>query len=177
MYKVIKVKGGQEVGRLLKCYGTCEGKYPKEELVKYKSKNYCSDCLKAEIERDKDYEELSKYICQIFRSDYVNPYIKKQISDFEKGGFSLKGMRSTLWYIVNILKVNLKEEYGIAMVRYKYYEAKKYAMDKKSQKVQVKDKKEVKTEVKYVDVEKFKNNKLKKRFNLLDIKLEEEDYE
>lgn len=162
------------MGRLLKCYGTCEGKYSKEELVKYKSKNYCSDCLKAEIERDKDYEELSKYICQIFRSDYVNPYIKKQISDFEKGGFSLKGMRSTLWYIVNILKVNLKEEYGIAMVRYKYYEAKRYAMDKKSQKVQVKIKKEEKTITKYVNINRFRDNKPKKKFSLEDISIEGE---
>lgn len=167
--------------RLLKCYGEeCikEGvKHPKEELFSYKGKNYCSECLEKKKEYDRDYNNLCAYICEIFNCDCVDPYVKSQISQFNKTGFSLKGIRSTLWYVVNILGIQLKREYGIAIVKYHYYSAKKYAEERRSQKKQVREKEEVKTEVKYVDVEKFKNNKLKKRFNLLDIKLEEEDYE
>lgn len=161
--------------RLLKCYGTCENKYAKEDLIKYKGKNYCKECYEKIIERDKDYENLCKYICEIFNCPFVNPYIKMQIKQFEQGGFSLKGMRSTLWYITTVLGITLKEQFGIAMVKYKYYEAKKYFEEKMSQKKQVQEKKEEKTEVKYVNINRFRENKIKKRFSLSDISLEEEE--
>lgn len=160
--------------RLLKCYGDCDKKYPKEELEKHKGKNYCQGCLGKVLERDKDYEDLCKYICEIFRCPYVNPYIKKQIGDFEKGGFTLKGMRSTLKYITCVLKVQLKEEYGIAMVRYKYYEAKKYAEEKNNQKTQVKKKEEIEVITRYVNIDRFRANKPKKKFSLEDINIEGE---
>lgn len=162
-------------GRLLKCYGDCGEKYPKELLTKYKSKNYCEACLKKKQERDADYDKLCEYICEIFNAPFVNPYIKKQIADYEKGGFTLKGIRSTLKYIVEILGVTLKEEYGIAMVKYKYYEAKKFAENLNKQKGQNKEIKEEKM-VKYINISKEKQGKPpKKKFSLGDIKLEEED--
>lgn len=161
--------------RLLKCYGSCGGKYPKEELESHKGKNYCKDCIVKIKERDKDYDNLCAYICEIFKCPYVNPYIKKQISDFEKGGFTLKGIKSTLLYIVNVLKITLKEEYGIAMVKYQYYSAKKYAENRRTQKNQVEAAEATMVVTKYVDINKFNAGRCKKRFSLLDIDIEGED--
>lgn len=164
------------MARLLKCYGVCGNKYPKEELTQYKGKNYCKDCLKVKRERDEDYKNLTDYIKKIFNNNEVNPFIRKQIKDYEEGGFTLKGIRSTLWYIVNILKIRLDERYGIAIVKYKYYEAKKYSQDKNKQREQVSNKQEEKEEVKYVRIKNFRNNSIKKKFSLEDIELNEEDF-
>lgn len=160
--------------RLLKCYGTCEKKYTKDRLEKYKGKNYCEECLKVLKERDKDYDELCKYICKIFNCDFVNPFIKKQIKDYSIGGFSLKGMRSTLKYIVEILGITLQEQYGIAMVKYKYYEAKKFAEERHRQYQQVEEQEleEKPNEVKYVKIDDYRTNKPRKKFSLDKLKKE-----
>ncbi len=164
------------MARLLKCYGVkCledNKKYPKNELTTYKGKNYCEECLKVIKERDKDYDELCKYICKIFNCPYVNPYVKSQISQFEKGGFSLKGIRSTLKYIVEILGISLQERYGIAMVKYRYYEAKKFAEERSKQYKQVEEQEVQKkpNEVRYVKIEDYRSNHPKKKFSLDNLK-------
>ena len=173
----IIAKGGDEV-RLLKCYGEeclkSKNKFPKEELYEHKGKNYCKKCYEKKKEYDKDYDHLCKYICEIFNCDYVDPYIKSQIKQFNKTGFTLKGIRSTLWYIVNVLKIKLKREYGIAIVKYQYYSAKKYAEEKNNQKTQVKKKEEIEVITRYVNIDRFRANKPKKKFSLEDINIEGE---
>lgn len=167
------------MARKLKCYGAeCEEqglKYDAEELTKYNGKNYCSKCLKKKMERDKDYDALCDYIKNIFNVTFVDPFIKKQIKDFEAGGFTLKGMRSTLRYIVEILGIQLQLKYGIAMVRYRYHEAREYAENRNKQINQAKEVVEDKVIVRHVDIEKDKQKgRTGKRFSLFDVKIEEE---
>ena len=45
------------MSRLLKCYGYCNEKYEKENLINHNGKNYCKPCLDKFLKEQRDRDE------------------------------------------------------------------------------------------------------------------------
>lgn len=73
-------------------------------------------------------QELDKYICELFKLEYVNARIRKQINDMvDKYHFTYSGIMGTLKYFYEIKQHPLdKANGGIGIVPYVYDEARKY---------------------------------------------------
>lgn len=112
---------------LYKCYGTCDGKYPKDEMVEYKGKNYCKECYEIKFKEDTDREKLYKYLQEIFNINYPTGLMLKQIKEYrEDRNYSYKNIYFTLKYMVEIQKKQLQMQYGIALVPHFYDEMLSY---------------------------------------------------
>lgn len=111
--------------RLLLCK-QCNKKFPKSELIKYKSKNMCPVCYEQEKKLDAEKTELCSTIKQIYNLDYVPPGLLKQIKQFKQEyNFSYTGMKLTLLYCKNVLHLEFSPSRGLGIIPYKYEEAKK----------------------------------------------------
>lgn len=99
------------------CVCIVEGKY------------ICSDCENKENKREKtDQEKLDDYIMQLFKTEYVDPKIKKQIKKYiEEYNFSYSGIHKALYYFYNIKGNPIeKANGGIAIVPWIYSDAFNY---------------------------------------------------
>lgn len=116
------------MARLLKCYGYCNQKYPKEELRKLKinknasgdGQNFCKDCYDRKVKEVADREALYNFIQSTYNLTFPTGLILRQIKNFhEERGYTYKNIRFTLDYVFNIKK-SYKPivQYGISMVPY-----------------------------------------------------------
>ena len=80
--------------RMVKCYGRdCEVtgiKHPSSKMRKISGKNFCPDCYAKEIENRRQRDKLYEYICEVYKTPFVTPLIKKHINDFIANGLTYK---------------------------------------------------------------------------------------
>ena len=128
------------MARLLKCYGTCEKKYLKEELTKYKGKNYCQVCLKEKRRNDEDYEFLLMKIKHSFNIPYPNGMMLRQIKTFkEDRGYSYHNQGLAIDYIKNVLRKRMETKYGLGLIPYVIDDAVKYYKENEEKARKLKD--------------------------------------
>lgn len=79
-------------------------------------------------QEEKDYENLEKYIKQIFKIKTVTARIRKQIKDFhQEYQYTYSGIQKTLYWWFEVKKNSLeKANDGIGIVPYVYDECKEY---------------------------------------------------
>ena len=66
------------MARQIQCTN-CKSKHNKEDLTEYsKTKRLCKKCESEQREMD----NLKKYICKIYKMEYVSPKLQKQINEF-----------------------------------------------------------------------------------------------
>lgn len=113
-------------------YSICKGcgkKLLPDEKYKFSNKIYCIDCYNFLKKEDNARRDLIEYICDIFDTDAPNTLSLKQIKDMrEQYGYTYGGIQYTLWYIAEVLNMDMDKKYGIAMVKYKYEEAREFCM-------------------------------------------------
>lgn len=116
--------------RLLKCYGYCDEKHPKSDLVKVGSKNFCKKCAKIKEKENKDREILYKTIQTVYNIPYPNGQMLRQIKQFsDERNYTLEGMTKTLCYFVKIMKKKPYLNAGLSFLPYYYDNAIKYYND------------------------------------------------
>lgn len=105
----------------------------KEPWVKVTSKRYahkaCSMTQEELLsEEEKDKQELEKYIMKLFKINFINPLMKKQIKSYIKDyGYSYSGIQKSLQYFYEIKNNSIeKANGGIGIVPYVYDKAYKY---------------------------------------------------
>lgn len=104
-----------------------------EPFIEVSARRYahkkCADKIDAAIpQEEKDYNNLEKYIKQLFKTDRVNTKTKKQIRDFKQEfGYTYTGILKTLywWYEIKGHTTELAKD-GIGIVPYIYEDAEKY---------------------------------------------------
>ena len=114
-------------------YCNCRFDRDIEPFVEISARRYahksCADKVNAAIpQEEKDYNNLEKYIKQLFKVDKINAKTKKQIKDFrEEYGYTYTGMLKTLywWYEIKGHTTELAKD-GIGIVPYVYDDAEKY---------------------------------------------------
>lgn len=104
-----------------------------EPFVEVGSRRYAHKKCAEEIEQlksqeEKDYENLEKYIKEIFKTKVVSARIKKQIKSFhEEYQFTYSGIQKTLYWWFELKKGSLeKANNGIGIVPFIYQEALDY---------------------------------------------------
>lgn len=118
------------VGRPLKCYGYCERKYLKEEMVKVGGLNHCVPCAEKKEKEKKDREILYKTIQMIYKIPYPNGQMLRQIKQFaEDRNYTLEGMTKTLCYFVKVQSKTPFLNGGLSFLPYHYDNAIKYYND------------------------------------------------
>lgn len=126
--------------RLVKCYGNdCEVagiKHPSSKMRKISGKNYCPDCYAKEIENRRQRDKLYEYICEVYKTPFVTPLVKKHINDFIASGLTYKRIYALIHYCYTIKKnFNMPDmKYGIMTLGNYYNEMLQYYADKKKQK-------------------------------------------
>lgn len=114
-------------GRLLKCYGYCNQKHPKEELVKVGSQNHCKPCAEKKQKEKNDRDILYKTIQKIYDIPYPNGQMLRQISQFQTDrNYTLEGMTKTLCYFVKVKKQKPFLNGALSFLPYHYDSAIKY---------------------------------------------------
>ena len=114
-------------------YCNCRFDRDIEPFVEVSARRYahksCADKIDAAIpQEEKDYNNLEKYIKELFKIDRINAKTKKQIKDFrEEYGYTYTGMLKTLywWYEIKGHTTELAKD-GIGIVPYVYDDAEKY---------------------------------------------------
>lgn len=113
--------------RLLKCYGTCNDKYAKTELINYKSKNYCKSCYDKKFKDDSEREMMVNVICTYFNIPYPTGHMLKQMKTFrEERNYSYKDQANAICYSKDILKKQMKPSYGLGLIPYVIDSARDY---------------------------------------------------
>lgn len=85
-------------------YCGCRFDRDKEAFVEVSARRYahqeCANKVDAAIpQEEKDYNNLEKYIKQLFKIDKINAKTKKQIRDFKQEyGYTYTGMLKTLYW-------------------------------------------------------------------------------
>lgn len=110
-------------GRIVKC-AYCGLGVPKDEAKRHKDKNYHSECLKEQIDK----EELTNFICRLFSLKAPGPRIYAQIKSYlEKNNYTYKGILQALQFFYEIQKHSTdKSNQGIGIVPYVYDAAQEY---------------------------------------------------
>lgn len=105
----------------------------KEPYVEAGSRRYahkaCAEKHEATIpQEEKDYQNLEKYIKQLFKIDNLNIRIRKQIKDFkETYNYTYTGIQKTLYWWYEIKKNSISQaNEGLGIVPYVYQDALKY---------------------------------------------------
>ena len=115
------------MARLLKCYGFCHEKYEKSELTNYKSKNYCSSCLKQKKIDDEGRDTLHKVIMSLFNIPFPNGQMLRQMKMFrEERNYDYEDQAKALLYAKHQLKKTMHPKYGLGLVPYVIDDAVKY---------------------------------------------------
>lgn len=118
--------------RLVKCYGYCEQKYPKSELIKYKNANHCKPCYDKKVKEVEDREHLYNLLKKTFDLNFPTGLMLRQIKEYrEQRSYTYKNIAFAVDYIVRIKKIQLQTQYGIAMVPHFYDEMINYYKDLK----------------------------------------------
>lgn len=156
--------------RLYKCYGSCNGKYPKSELTEHtKNKRYCKCCLDKLLQEQQEREELYSLIKKLYGVSYPTGMMLKQIKQFkEECGYTYKGMSLTLTYCSTLPGIEFKSTMGIGIIPHKYEKAKADYINKKQQKEKIEN---INLEVKQVTIkiEKLDNTNHLKNERLINL--------
>lgn len=116
--------------RLLRCYGYCGKKYPKDELVKYGGKNHCKPCASRKEKEQQDRDLLYKTIQKVYNIPFPNGQMLRQIKMFkEERNYTYEGMTKTLCYFVKIQRKQPLLQAGLSFLPYYYDSAIKYYED------------------------------------------------
>lgn len=150
----------------------CKDKYNKEDLTEYsKTKRLCKKCESEQREMD----NLKKYICKIYKMEYVSPKLQKQINEFVTlHNYRPKAIQMIIDYAIKIEKFEIDTDLeSITFVNYFKYNAIKYYKEKKEIKDSVKNFK--KPEVKTAFINNVANGVVRNRkiFDLNDFDVEE----
>lgn len=122
---------------LVKCY-YCSNTFDAniEPYIMINSRRYAHEqCYKEKQQNEdktkKDKEILELYIKQLFSYDKIPVRVYKQIKDFvEKDEYTYSGIYKTLKYWFEVQKGDIKKANGgIAIVEYKYEQAREYYRD------------------------------------------------
>lgn len=119
--------------RKVKCPGCGQYFYRKDEsYIALKNRYWHQDCYNNfkinNNNLDKDKILLEEYICNLFKIDFINARIQKQIKDMiNQYHFTYSGILGTLkyWYEVKNNSIE-KANGGIGIVPYVYEDARKY---------------------------------------------------
>ena len=113
--------------RLVKCYGYCGNKYPKDRMIKFQNANHCPECYERKVKEVKDREALYNLLKQVFSINFPTGLMLRQIKQYkEERSYSYKNIAFTVDYIVNVKKQKLQLQYGIALVPHYYDEMIEY---------------------------------------------------
>lgn len=130
---------GKEViilAKLLKCYGYCNEKYEKDELIKHTNgKNYCRSCLDKMLKDQTDREELYSTIKELYDVSYPTGFMLRQIKEYKEiKGYTYKSMTLTLRYCVDELGLSFDANMGVGIIPHQYEKAKLDYLKKQKQK-------------------------------------------
>lgn len=116
------------MARLLKCYGTCDNKYPKEELRSFKGKNYCNSCYEEQLNETAGRNQLYSVIKEYYNISYPTGFMLKQIKEFHNDrGYSYQIMAYTIKYIADFHKnIKLEQKYGLSIIPHFIDEARNF---------------------------------------------------
>lgn len=113
--------------RLVKCYGGCDQKYPKSQMLVFSNKNHCPTCHTKKVQEKAERELLYKYLQNYFNISFPTGLMLRQIKGFvEERNYTLKNIRFTLDYIIRIKKMTINLKSGIALVPHFYEEMLEY---------------------------------------------------
>lgn len=126
------------MAHIVKCkYCNIQFDTEKEPWVSVSARRYahqkCYDKDQAsKTQAERDYEELERYIKDLFGIQVLNATITKQIKTFKEDfELSYTGILSTLKWWIEIKKEKMEDaKYGIAIVPYIYDEAREYYYSK-----------------------------------------------
>ena len=121
------------MARSTKC-PICELMFDRDkcEFVHIKNRYYhkvCYDNMMAtKTQEEKDLESLENYIKKLFKDDFINPRIRKQMKTFkEQYNYSYSGMLKSLIYFFEIKGNDVeKAKGGIGIIPYVYKDAFNY---------------------------------------------------
>lgn len=122
------------MSRLLKCYGWCDEKHIKPELIKFKNKNYCFKCYSKKVEEAHGYETLKGTISDVFDIPYPTGRMLGQMKKFyEERNYTYLDQANALTYGRDILKKKFTSNYGLGLVPYIIDEAREYYIKREKQ--------------------------------------------
>lgn len=119
---------------IVKCY-YCNQSFDrdKEEFVKVNSRRYahkrCAEDTEAsQSQEEKDKKALEEYIMKLFKTDFVNPMIQKQITQFKNDyHYTYSGILKALIYFYEVKHNSVEKANGrISIVPYIYQQAYNY---------------------------------------------------
>lgn len=158
-------------GRPLKCYGWCGEKYPREEIVKVGSKNYCKKCGERKQKEIKDREVLFHTIQITYNIPYPSGQMLRQIKQFkEDRNYDYEGMTKTLCYFIKVIKKKPFLNAALSFLPYYYDSAIKYYKELDERREKAKD--IVENEVKHIVIGPIKHDtsyKEKKMIKMEDV--------
>jgi len=115
------------LSRLYKCYGECNEKYIKEQLIKVGTQNFCVPCANKKNKETKDREVLYKTIQTIYKIPYPDGQMLRQIKQFkEDRSYTYEGMTKCLCYFVKVQKKVPFKNGGLSFLPYHYDSAIRY---------------------------------------------------
>lgn len=126
--------------RKLKCYGWCDEKYIKLDLIKFKNKNYCFKCYARKTEEAHGYEVLKQTISEVFNIPYPTGLMLRQMKTFfEERNYTYIDQANALKYGREVLKKTFTSNYGLGLVPYIIDEARGYYIKRDKQMENMKD--------------------------------------
>jgi len=121
--------------RLLKCYGSCEKKYPQEELEKLGGKNYCSACATAKKKIDGPRKRFLDYINLKFGT--IDGRMMKDVKRMmEENEYTYIDMYLCSSYCFDVKGMIPDMKYGLAFIVHYMTEAQNYASFVRTQREQ-----------------------------------------
>jgi hypothetical protein len=122
------------MARLLKCYGEdcvqTGKKWEKDQLVKYKNKNFCLSCAAKEKKNDEDRTLLYKLISELYEIPFPNGLMLRQIKQFnQERKYTYENIRKALLYGKHVRNMSFHPKYGLGIVPYIIDEAVAYHDD------------------------------------------------
>ena len=123
------------VNMLMKCYGpNCYDlgiKHEKRELTKYKSKNYCQECLNIVINDNQNKQALMHALRSEYKQVVLPSMVYAQIKKYISIGMTYEGMLKTMEWIKTNKNVKFDLTYGIGLIKYYYADHHNYVQKKR----------------------------------------------
>ena len=126
--------------RLLKCYGWCEEKHAKADLIKFKNLNYCFKCYSRKTEEAHGREVLMRTISDVFNIPYPTGRMLGQMkSFFEERNYTYIDQANALTYGRDVLRKTFTSNYGLGLIPYIIDDARAYYIKRNKQMEDMKD--------------------------------------
>lgn len=126
--------------RKLKCYGWCEEKHIKADLIKFKNLNYCFKCYARKTEEAHGREVLMRTISDVFNIPYPTGRMLGQMKNFfEERNYTYLDQANALTYGQDVLKKSFTPNYGLGLIPYIIDDARTYYIKREKQLEDMKD--------------------------------------